>query len=197
MPSGTYQRSAHIVIIIWIVDKFACGTADLLATSYPATETGSYKLHPSNFYWSPVLLIRVVSSFGISMLSAIPALVYSMQLQKLQCEPRWRNRALELIKNTQTEHLSGVLAYPWRSMWKNQTGHSTPLLSAGSGLSIHSTPVTTAAGAFPQGVLFFYYHSTQLSSWLLDPQKQIGNSLWYRSWKHSQGVHRDTRSTVS
>lgn len=30
--------------------KFALGTADLLASTHLASETGSYKLHPSNFH---------------------------------------------------------------------------------------------------------------------------------------------------
>lgn len=68
-----------------------------------------------------------------------------------------------LIRNTQTEHLSGVCAYPQRGMWKNQTGHPPPPLSAASALSIHSTPVTSAARVLPQGLLFLLtFHSAAI-----------------------------------
>lgn len=63
----------------------------------------------------------------------------------------------QLIKNTQTRASLGFGHVPRGASGENQTGHPTPLLSAASQLSIHSTPVTTAAGALLLGTPFFFF----------------------------------------
>lgn len=63
----------------------------------------------------------------------------------------------QLIKNTQTRASLGFGHVPRGASGENQTGHPTPLLAAASQLSIHSTPVTTAAGALLLGTPFFFF----------------------------------------
>lgn len=92
------------------------------------------------------------------MLSGTQALVYSTQLQKSQCESLMeKQNFLAHQKYTNTASLRGTGTSPKEASRNKPDNPLIPLLSAASAptLSIHSTPVTTAAGALLQGALFY------------------------------------------
>lgn len=125
---------------------------------HPASEIRSYKLHPSNFHWSPITqIIVVVFLFFISSLSGAHV------LQKSQCElPGWETEIFELIKNTQTASLKSLGKSQKKQVEEsNRTWHS-PLcpftvcsLSTNAQYSLHTS--NNSSQAAPAGSSFFFY----------------------------------------
>ena len=119
--------------------------------------------------------------------------VYPARPQKFQREALMEERNFSKIHKQRASLGSGHI--PKRGKWENQLGHPAPLPPAASELSIHSTPVTAAAGALLLGTLFsIFLINIPLSCrpGCLIHRTKLGMAFDTGVENTPRGVHRDT-----